>query len=73
METIKAFADHGVVARTVDANPKAAHDIIRRFEAAGFSLDAVTKQVLKEGVVKFDEAFDQLLGGIEKKRQMTKD
>jgi transaldolase len=69
METIKAFADHGVVARTVDANPKAAYDIIKRFEAAGFSLDAVTAQVLKEGVVKFDQAFDELLAGIEKKKK----
>lgn len=69
METIQAFADHGIVARTVDANPQAAHDIIKRFKAAGFSLDAVTAQVLEEGVVKFDQAFDQLLAGIDKKRK----
>ncbi|TAH50973.1 MAG: transaldolase [Chloroflexota bacterium] len=69
METINAFADHGVVARTVDANPEAAHEIVKRFEAAGFSLDAVTAQVLEEGVVKFDEAFNQLLAGIEKKKK----
>lgn len=69
LETIKAFADHGVVSRTVDANVSAAHDVVKRFEAAGFSLDAVTAQVLQEGVVKFDESFDQLLAGIEKKRQ----
>ena len=69
METLEAFADHGVVARTVDADPKAAHDIIRRFEALGFSLDKVTGQVLDEGVVKFDQAFDQLMAGIEKKRK----
>ncbi len=68
LDTIRAFADHGVVKRTIDADPQAAHDIIRRFEAAGFSLDAVTDQVLKEGVEKFNEAFDQLLAGIEKKR-----
>lgn len=72
METIKAFADHGVVARTVDANLPAAHDVIRRFEAAGFSLDAVTEQVLREGVVKFDESFGQLVAGIEKKRAVMK-
>ncbi len=58
-----------MVARTVDANPKAAYDVVKRFEAAGLSLDAVTEQVLQEGVVKFDEAFDQLLAGIEKKRK----
>lgn len=68
METLKAFAEHGIVARTVDADFSAAHAIVKRFEAAGFSLDAVTNQVLDEGVVKFDEAFSQLLAGIEKKR-----
>jgi transaldolase len=72
LDTIKAFAEHGVVARTVDADPAAATEIIRRFEEAGFSLDAVTAQVLEEGVVKFDEAFTQLLGGIDKKRQEMK-
>jgi transaldolase len=69
LETIRAFADHGKVARTVDADPQAAHDIIRRFEGLGFSLDAVTAQVLQEGVEKFDEAFRQLLDGIDKKRK----
>lgn len=68
LETIKAFADHGVVKRTVDADFSGAHAVIRRFEALGFSLDKVTDQVLAEGVVKFEEAFDQLLEGIEKKR-----
>lgn len=69
LETINAFADHGHVARTVDANTASAYGIVRRFEAAGFSLNAVTEQVLKEGVQKFDDAFAQLLQGIEKKRQ----
>lgn len=68
METIKAFAEHGVVARTVDADVEQAHAIVKRFEDAGFSLDAVTTKVLDEGVVKFDQAFDQLLAGIDKKR-----
>ena len=67
METVKAFADHGVVARTVNANFAAAHDIIAQIQAAGVSLNAVTNQVLDEGVTKFDEAFTQLLAGIDKK------
>lgn len=68
LETLRAFADHGVVARTVDKDVAAAHETIRRFEALGFSFKAVTDQVLTEGVVKFAEAFDQLLRGIEQKR-----
>lgn len=67
-ETIEAFRDHGVAARTVDADTAGAHEVIRRFEALGFSLDAVTDQVLKEGVVKFEDAFNELLASVEKKR-----
>lgn len=68
LETIYAFKDHGHVERTVDKDFDKAHDQIKRFEDFGFSLDAVTAQVLKEGVVKFDEALDQLLKVIEGKR-----
>lgn len=68
LETIKAFADHGVVKRTVDADLAGAQQTIRRFEALGFSLEKVTDQVLEEGVVKFAESFDELLAGIDKKR-----
>jgi transaldolase len=69
METLKAFADHGIVARTVDVDMDDAYAVVKQFHHAGFSLDAVTAQVLDEGVVKFDEAYTQLLAGIDKKRQ----
>jgi transaldolase / glucose-6-phosphate isomerase len=68
LETIFAFKDHGHVERTVDKDLDVAHAEIQRFEAMGLSLDAVTAQVLKEGVEKFDEALDQLLKVIEDKR-----
>lgn len=69
LETIKAFADHGVVARTVDADISAARAAIAQVQSAGVSLAAVTDRVLEEGVVKFDQAFSQLLAGIETKQQ----
>ena len=69
METINAFADHGVVKRTVDADFAAAHQVVADVQAAGVSLNAVTNQVLEEGVEKFAEAFTQLLNGLEKKQQ----
>ncbi len=66
-ETIFAFKDHGKVERTVDRDVDKAHETIREFESLGFSLQAVTDQVLKEGVAKFDESLDQLLKVIEQK------
>ncbi len=68
LETIFAFKDHGHVERTVDKDVEIAREEIKRIEAVGLSLDAVTTQVLKEGVEKFDEALDQLLKVIEDKR-----
>lgn len=68
LETIFAFKDHGHVERTVDKDVAEAHKEIERFEALGFSLDAVTSQVLKEGVEKFDDALNQLLKVIDDKR-----
>ncbi len=67
-ETIEAFRDHGVVARTVDANLDAAYQVIRDFEALGFSVDTVTTTVLEEGVKKFEQSFDNLLANLEKAR-----
>jgi transaldolase len=60
-ETIQAFADHGRVERTVDANLDEARAQLREFESLGFSLDAITQAVLDEGVVKFAQSFENLL------------
>jgi hypothetical protein len=68
LETQAAFREHGHARRTVDKDMEAAHRVIRRFEAAGFSLAAVTAQALTEGVVKFDQSLDQLMKLIETRR-----
>ncbi len=41
---------------------------LNRLEEAGISLNAVTDQVLREGVQKFAEPFDKLIQAIEAKR-----
>jgi transaldolase / glucose-6-phosphate isomerase len=68
IETILAFQDHGHVERTIDKDVEVARQEIQRFERLGLILDAVTAQVLKEGVEKFDNSLDQLLGVIDDKR-----
>lgn len=64
--TLDAFRDHGTVTRTVDAAAAAAR-AITQIEALGISLDAVTDQLLIEGLASFQKSFDSLLSGIEKK------
>ena len=66
-ETIDAYRDHGKPRLTIEENLDAALGNLKELEEVGVRLDAVTHQVLDEGVVKFSESFDQLLARIETK------
>ena len=67
IETIEAFRDHGAPRATIEEDMERAQQELRALEQVGIRLDAVTDQVLDEGVVKFDQALDQLLESIETK------
>lgn len=66
-ETIDAFRDHGRPVATIADDVDGARRVLQDLESVGVSMKAVTQQVLDEGVVKFEQAFDQLLASIEKK------
>jgi transaldolase len=66
-QTIDAFRDHGVVARTVDANVDAAQRTIDTLERNGISMRDVTDKLLRDGLASFQKSFDTLLAGLEKK------
>jgi transaldolase len=59
--TIAAFLDHGTVRRTVDADVDGARRLLEQVEAAGVSIDAVTKQLEIDGVKAFSASFDSLI------------
>lgn len=69
-ETIDAFRDHGTPRLTIEENVDDAYTTIRALEGAGISLAAVTQQVLDEGIVRFQQSFDQLLASIERRREV---
>jgi transaldolase len=66
-KTLRAFADHGEVARTVDADPAAAQATLAEAEAAGIDLDAVTASLEREGVDSFCASYHELLDCIQAK------
>ena len=66
--TLRAFADHGEIARTVDANPDAARRTLAEARAAGIDLAVVTAELEREGVRSFCDSYRQLLECIDKKR-----
>ncbi|HEY3842627.1 MAG TPA: transaldolase [Acidimicrobiales bacterium] len=59
--TIKAFLDHGVLARTVDADPEGASDMLARLADAGIDIADVEQTLEDEGVHSFAKSFDELL------------
>jgi transaldolase len=67
LATVEAFADHGIVRRTVDADLDAARDVLARLEGAGVSLREVTDQLEREGVEKFAESFRSLMETVAEK------
>jgi transaldolase len=66
-QTLRAFADHGEVARTLDADPVAAERTLADATAAGIDLVSVTDELEREGVQSFCDSYHQLLDCIESK------
>lgn len=67
--TIEAFLDHGVVARTVDQDYAGAHAVAAGLADLGVSLEDITTTLETEGINTFVNSFDDLLAGVESKRQ----
>lgn len=66
-QTLRAFADHGVVARTLDADPVDARQTLSDAAAAGIDLAAITTELEHEGVQSFCDSYHELLDRIEGK------
>ncbi|HVC04488.1 MAG TPA: bifunctional transaldolase/phosoglucose isomerase [Candidatus Acidoferrales bacterium] len=66
--TITAFLDHGVVnSDTVKADYAGAHKTMDQLAQAGIDMDAVTQQLLDDGVKTFADSYNALLRGIAEK------
>jgi transaldolase len=65
--TLEAFADHGVVARTVDQSYEEADRVWQGLADVGIDMDDVSAQLEREGVDSFIKSFDELIGALESK------
>ncbi len=63
--TYDAFKDHGKVRLTIEENLGEAREVLRKFEAKGFSLKKITDQLTVDGVKSFDMSFASLMATIE--------
>jgi len=65
--TLEAFADHGKLARTIDADPDLATRQWNELANHGIDVDAVAAKLEDEGVAAFINSFDDLLKTLEDK------
>jgi len=65
--TLREFADHGEVGPPLDADASRAEGTLRRVEAAGIDLAALTAELEREGVRSFCDSYHQLISCIETK------
>jgi transaldolase len=63
--TLRAFDDHGTVARTVDADPAGVEDTWARIGEL-VDMEDVSAVLENEGVASFEKSFDELLAVLER-------
>jgi transaldolase len=65
--TLEAFADHGTLARTVDADVDDAQRVWQSLADVGVDMNDVAAQLEREGVDSFTKSFDELIATLEQK------
>jgi transaldolase/glucose-6-phosphate isomerase len=66
--TYDAFKDHGKVRVSIEEKLDEAREVLRNFEAKGFSLKKITDQLTAEGVKSFEGSFTSLNAVLEARR-----
>jgi transaldolase len=59
--TLEAFADHGTLARRIDADVDEAEETWSRLADVGVDMDDVAARLEREGVASFQKSFDELI------------
>ena len=66
--TLDAFRDHGELRNSLEENVEDARHVLDELEKSGISLDAITADLVKDGVKQFADAADKLYGAVAHKR-----
>src|SRR4030081_2874363 len=66
--TLDAFRDHGTPRDSLEENIDDARHVLEELEKSGVSLDAITAELVKDGVKQFADAADKLYGAVAHKR-----
>jgi transaldolase / glucose-6-phosphate isomerase len=66
--TLDAFRDHGKLRDSLEEGIDDARRVLEELEKSGISLDAITAELVKDGVKLFADAADKLYGAVAHKR-----
>jgi len=66
--TLDAFRDHGKPRDSLEENLDDAKQVLAELEQSGISLDAITTELVKDGVTLFADAADKLYAAVAHKR-----
>lgn len=66
--TLEAFRDHGKPCDSLEKNIEEAKRVLAELEKSDISLDAITAELVKDGVRLFADAADKLYGAVAHKR-----
>src|SRR5215475_1960513 len=69
--TLDAFRDHGKLRDSLEENIDEAKHVLAELERSGISLDAITAELVKDGVKQFADAADKLYGAVAHKRAVV--
>jgi transaldolase/glucose-6-phosphate isomerase len=69
--TLDAFRDHGTPRDSLEENIDDARRVLAELEKSGISLDAITTELVKDGVKLFADAADKLYGAVAHKRAVV--
>jgi transaldolase / glucose-6-phosphate isomerase len=69
--TLDAFRDHGTPRDSLEENIEDAKRVLAELEKSGISLDAITTELVKDGVKLFADAADKLYGAVAHKRAVV--
>jgi transaldolase/glucose-6-phosphate isomerase len=66
--TLDAFRDHGKLRDSLEENVEDARRVLEELDRSGISLEAITAELVKDGVKQFADAADKLYGAVAHKR-----
>jgi transaldolase len=71
MNTLKAFIDHGKPRLSLMENVKQSESDLAKLKNFNIDLNQVTDQLLKEGVLAFVQAYDQLITSLKERSRLS--